>query len=57
MKDLIIMVTFLLDGMAIAHLIEAARGKCPAERLRHWETAQITAVLSVVTSMMARNLF
>jgi hypothetical protein len=57
MKDLLTMLTFLLDGMAIAHLIEAARKKCPAERSRHWETAQITAVLSVVTSMMARNLF
>jgi hypothetical protein len=57
MKDLLTMLTFLLDGMAIAHLIEAARKKCPAERSRHWGTARITAVLSVVTSLMARNLF
>lgn len=29
MKDLMTMLTFLLDGMAIAHLIEAARKKMP----------------------------
>lgn len=57
MKDLLTVLTFLLDGMAIAHLIEAARKKSPAERSRHWRTARITAVLSVVTSLMARNLF
>lgn len=57
MKDLMTMLTFLLDGMAIAHLIEAMLKKCSTERSRHRKIAQITAVLSIATSFVARNLF